>query len=372
MINIPFHQSSLSYICWDKYAENLGKLNSFQGSMQLQAKLAERCRKICDGENFYFVNSGTAALELALMSIRLKLGDEVILPSLTFSSCANAVLRAGGVPCFAEIALPDLHVTLENILPVVSNRTKAIMIVEYAGTRAQLSDIQDFCTNQDIILILDSAQSFGAAGQHDQSKLADFVCYSFHDTKVFSCGEGGLLIVNNNKYVSTVDIMFEKGTDRREFFNGKIDKYSWQDTGSSFILSDVNLLLLSMQLDKRNDILRDKKSAIALYKNFFNKYDGEKVFAFSKHEGSSNGHIFWLLLKDFEALQYIQKLLREQGINSSTHYIPLHSSPYSVRERFKCARNMSLTTHAGQCLLRLPVIDKYKTEKIIITLNNIL
>ena len=194
-MNIPFHKSGLSYICWDKYAENLGKLNSFQGSMQLQVKLAERCRQFCDGENFYFVNSGTAALELALMSIRLKLGDEVILPSLTFSSCANAVLRAGGVPCFAEISLPDLHVTLENILPLVSNRTKAIMIVEYAGTRAQLSDIHDFCTKQNITLILDSAQSFGAAGQNDQSKLADFICYSFHDTKVFSCGEGGLLIV---------------------------------------------------------------------------------------------------------------------------------------------------------------------------------
>ena len=372
MTSIPFHRSSLAYICWDEYAAKLQRLNSFQGGLQLQEQLAERCKQFCGGDSFYFVNSGTAALELALMSMRLKSGDEVILPSLTFSSCANAVLRAGGVPCFTEVSLPDLHITLENILPLVTKRTKAIMVVEYAGTRAQLSEIRDFCAERNIILILDAAQSFSATGVHDQSALADFVCYSFHDTKVFSCGEGGLLIVNNRKYVMIVDIMFEKGTDRRAYFNGKIDKYSWQDTGSSFILSDVSLLLLSMQLDKRDNILTDKQSAINLYKKFFNKYDGEKVLAFSQHDRSSNGHIFWLLLKDLETLHYVQTKLSEQDINSSTHYIPLHSSPHSLREKFQYASDMSLTTHAGQCLLRLPVINKQKTEKITNTLNAIL
>lgn len=371
MTRIPFHRSSLTYICWKQYASKLQKLNSFQGSEELQAKVFKQCKAFCVGENFYFVNSGTAALELALMAMELNEGDEVILPSLTFSSCANAVLRAGGVPYFSDISLPDLHITLENILPLVTERTKAIMVVEYAGIRAQLSDIHAFCQEQNIALILDSAQSFGANGESDQSWMADFVCYSFHDTKVFSCGEGGLLIVNNKKYTDNADVMFEKGTNRRAFFDGKVDKYSWQNIGSSFILSDVNLMLLSMQLDKSNEVLYEKLSVISLYLDYFSEYEGDQILAFSKHDRSSNGHIFWMLLKDLETLSFLQKTLREQNIQSSTHYIPLHSSAYSKKMGFRSANNMSLTNHTGQCLLRLPVIDVITTKQIIRTLQNI-
>ncbi|MEN9017443.1 MAG: aminotransferase class I/II-fold pyridoxal phosphate-dependent enzyme, partial [Hellea sp.] len=123
MTNIPFHRSSLTHICWDEYAVKLQELKSYQGSEALQERVFKQCKTFCEGKNFYFVNSGTAALELALMAMELNEQDEVILPSLTFSSCANAVLRAGGVPCFSDISLPNMHVKLENILPLVTERT---------------------------------------------------------------------------------------------------------------------------------------------------------------------------------------------------------------------------------------------------------
>ena len=365
MRQIPFHRSSLNYIDWHQFSKQLQKLKTFQGSASLQVEVSKICQEFSNGEHYYFVNSGTAALELALMALKLESGDEVILPSLTFTSCANSILRAGAQPVFCEVALPNLHLCLESIKALVTSNTKAIMVVEYAGIRSDLAKIREFCDQRAICLILDAAQSFGAAGPDDHSNLADFVCYSFHDTKVFSCGEGGLLIVNNDRHLENVETMLEKGTDRRKFFNGSVDKYTWQGIGSSFILSDINLLLLSMQIKERGSILHDKMSSIRVYDEYFHQLKNDHLLSFSKHSKTSNGHIFWLLLKDKEYLIKLKEALKQNLIESTTHYVPLHSAPFSKVNKFRYSDSMDLTNIAGESLLRLPVLSENEAIKVV-------
>tara|TARA_B100000780_G_scaffold188960_1_gene132885 strand:+ start:8049 stop:9176 length:1128 start_codon:yes stop_codon:yes gene_type:complete len=370
MKHVPFHKSGLSYIYWEKYINSLKNLKSFHGSMSLQSEVEDLCRIFCKGKNFYFVNSGTAALELALMSLKLEAGSEVILPSLTFSSCANAIIRSGAKPCFCEISLPNLHISLDKIKELVNENTKVIMVVEYAGIRAELKNIRKFCDERGIYLLLDSAQAFGATEVEDQSVLADFVCYSFHDTKVFSCGEGGLLVVNYNPVIETVEIMLEKGTNRLSFVNGQIDKYTWHDIGSSFILSDINLLLLKYQLAERERILMDKLSAIKIYIDFFESFQSTHIRAFSRHDKASNGHIFWLLFKNNQTLKNVQSFFDKNFIHTTTHYVPLHSAPYALKNGYKHSQDMSLTDCAGDSLLRLPVISAEVAQKVKTTFLN--
>ena len=181
---VLFHISSLKNIDWKGYCHELRRTRTFNGDFNIKAEVEEEIKQFCKGEDFFFVNSGSAALELALMSLKLNENDEVILPSFTFSSCANAVLRAGAKPVFADVDIKNLHLSLNNIKRVFGVRTKCIMVVEYGGIRSDLIEIKNFCKKHNLLLLLDSAQTFGASHyKDDHSKLADFVCYSFHDTK---------------------------------------------------------------------------------------------------------------------------------------------------------------------------------------------
>ena len=363
--DVLFHTSSLKNIDWETYSYELQKTKSFNGDNSIKSEIEEEIKSFCEGKNFFFVNSGTAAIELALMSLRLNDNDEVILPSFTFSSCANAVLRSGAKPVFADVDLKNLHLSLNNIKRMVSPRTKCIMVVEYAGIRANLTEIQKFCKKNKLILLLDSAQTFGTNhSKDDHSKLADFVCYSFHDTKVLSCGEGGLLIVNNLKFLNIVKIMFEKGTNRTQFIEGKVDKYGWKDVGSSFILSNVNLLLLKFQIRIRSEILKVKLRSIEVYDNFF-ELNSSFVLQRSDHSRCSNGHIYWLILPTPEIRKKLQSHLAINGVESVSHYNPLHYSEFAKKECFKHDNNMKNTFLAGECLLRLPVVSENASLKVV-------
>ena len=364
--NISYHISSLRDIDWDGYNAELRKTKSFNGDSSLKDEVEQEIRHFCPGKNFFFVNSGTAALELALMSLKLDEEDEVILPSFTFTSCANAIIRAGAKPVFANIDAKCLHLSLESVMQVFSAKTKCIMVVEYGGIRANLNEIYEFCKKHKLVLLLDSAQTFGTSQSKDNhSKLADFVCYSFHDTKVFSCGEGGLLIVNNLKYLNRAVIMFEKGTNRLEFIEGKTGKYSWKDIGSSFIMSNVNLLLLKFQIRIRVNILKKKYDAIEVYENFFGLSTSYFFVQRSDHSTCSNGHIYWLILPNTKNKKQLQNHLSAHGIETVSHYVPLHCSEFAKKSNFRHDKNMANTFAAGECLLRLPVISPNASKKVV-------
>lgn len=371
MQQINFHYSSLKNIDWENYSKDLKSLDVYSGNENLQNEIKNFVNSFCKGENLLFVNSGTAALELALMSLKLKISDEVIIPSYTFSSCANAVLRANATPVFCEIELETLHASINTIEPLINNNTKCIMIVEYAGIRANLLEIKALCEKNGIILILDSAQAFAAFDKdYDNSDLADFVCYSFHDTKNYSCGEGGLLVINNTSFLDVVHIMYEKGTNRLQFAKGIVDKYSWHDIGSSFILSNVNLLLLKYQLKIIDQISLQKSEAILVYNNYFKKKSFEFVICYSDHSRCSNGHIFWLILDSSDTRNSIINYFKNFNIQITTHYVPLHSSHFSKKSRLKHAVDLNVTNLAGNCLLRLPVITSKISKKIIDIFSN--
>lgn len=365
MEHIKYHISSLKKLDWDKFSLDMFTINSFQGSDVCQRAAGKAVEKFCNGKEFFFVNSGTAALELALMALDLQEGSEVILPSYTFSSCANAVLRSNGIPVFCDISLPKLHITLSNIKNVVSDKTKVIMVVEYGGIRSDLKEIKNFCDENNIILLLDSAQTFGATGALDCSDLSDFVCYSFHDTKVISCGEGGLLVVNNENYIDTVATMFEKGTNRRDYFRNKVDKYEWRSVGSSFILSDINLRILMLILNRRQEIISEKIDAYNVYYNYFSDISNQALVSHSPSGFTMNGHIFWLLFQRKIDRERFQICLADQNVETTTHYVPLHTAPASKNMKLRCDNDMQITNSVGSGLLRLPVISKETSEQVI-------
>ena len=365
MQQINFHISSLKNIDWTGYTSELKNLSNYSGDKVLQNEIKSNVSKVCEGKNFLFVNSGTSALELALMSLKLNNDDEVIVPSYTFSSCANAVIRANAKPVFCDVELKNLHASINTILPLISNKTKCIMIVEYGGIRANIGPIRKICDDKGIILVLDSAQSFGATNKkYDETYLADFVCYSFHDTKNFSCGEGGLLIINNEFYLNDAQIMYEKGTNRLEFMRGKVEKYSWCDIGSSFILSNVNLLLLNFQLKIIDEIILKKFEAIEVYMNFLKKNNYNYIKAYSEHLKCSNRHIFWIILNNIKTRDELIKHFNSFKIEATTHYVPLHSSELAMKSGFKYSKDMRVTNLAGNCLIRLPVISADISRKV--------
>lgn len=193
------------------------------------------------GKPVLLVSSGTAALELALMSLNLQATDEVIVPSYTFVSCANAVLLAGGRPVFAEISNENQNITLESIRAVFSERTRAVMVVHYAGFSNDIVEIVKFCKSQNLILIEDAAHCIGAQFKGKElGSFGAFGCLSFHETKNLHCGEGGAIVINDAHYLASIEIMREKGTDRSRFLRGEVDKYTWHCKGSSYLLSEIS------------------------------------------------------------------------------------------------------------------------------------
>lgn len=357
-MKISYHQSALLNIDWDGYTNALKKLTTFQGSEEMQAEMAQTISQFVDGNYFFFVSSGSAALELAVLSLGLSPGDEIITPSFTFSACPNAIIRGGGTPVFCEVQKSNLHVHPLELEALITPRTRAIMVVDYAGMRCDLRPIKALCEKYGLALIEDAAQAFGAPYVHaEESRYADFVCYSFHDTKNISCGEGGLLVVKDKSVAQYTEIIFEKGTNRKAFLHGQVDKYSWKNAGGSFIMSDANLLLLDYQLRIHDEIARDRRAAFKNYVDFFTSHDFKNEVWRPLHPDYGNGHIFWLAMPDGRYFKAMYTKLAELGVQTPTHYVPLHSSDFAMQSNFSASENMQVTDVAGHQLLRLSTTD---------------
>ena len=302
--------------------------------------------------------SCTQALEMAAMLIEIQPGDEVIMPSYTFVSTANAFVLRGATIVFVDIRPDTLNIDEQLIEAAITARTRAIVPVHYAGVSCDMDTIMDIANRHEIYVIEDAAQGMMATYKgRPLGSIGHLCAYSFHETKNYtSGGEGGLLIVNEERFVSRAEIIREKGTNRSQFFRGLVDKYSWVDIGSSYLPSEIQAAFLWGQLEQVEEIHQDRLETWCHY------YDGLKELGTSGRvelpvvpDGCQhNGHMFYLKVKDLKKRTELLAHLSEAGVHSVFHYVPLHSAPAGKKfSRFHGEDRF--TTLESERLIRLPI-----------------
>jgi len=307
------------------------------------------------------VNSGTSALELAMMVLGVKPGDEVIMPSFTFVSTANAVLRSGGMPVFVDIRENDFNIDPSKIEPAITKRTKAIIVVHYAGVGCDMDKIMALAKKHRLFVVEDAAHAVGAKYRGKYlGTIADIGCFSFHQTKNIACGEGGAFVTQNNKIFNKAEIMREKGTDRSRFLRKEIDKYTWIDCGSSFIMSDL-LSAIALEQFKKLGAINKKRAENAAYllkKLRPLEKAGKLVLPRPDKKCLTNWHIFAILVAE-PLRDWVLSALKAEGIEATFHFIPLHSSPF-VRKTLKMRYSLPVTENVSRRIIRLPIYPQLK------------
>ena len=350
----------------DKYVLEVMKSGEIAGDNKYTKLDEEILAKKFNSPKIHLTTSGTSALEMACMLVDIGPGDEVILPSFTFSSTANAVVNFGGVPVFVDINPKTMNIDETQIEAAITPKTKAIMVVHYAGVGCKMEVICDIAKRHNLYLLEDAAQVVNATykGQY-LGTFGDVGCYSFHETKNYSMGEGGAVSINNPKLIDRSDIIREKGTNRTQYFNGQVDKYTWVDKGSSYLPSDILAAYLYPQLLIMDEMREDRVDSFNYYKELLRplEEDGKIDLPYIPEDVVHNAHMFYVKTKDLDERCALQTFLREKGIGTAFHYVPLHSAP----EGLKVGRMFGedkYTTEEFERLLRMPMYYKLGRDNV--------
>ena len=301
---------------------------------------------------------------MAIMCLELNPGDEVIIPSFTFVSTANAIVIHGGVPVYADILPGTLNMDPDDVQKKITTRTRAVIPVHYAGVAADVNAIRSIIGSRNILIIEDAAQGVDATFDGKAlGTLGDIGCFSFHDTKNITCGEGGAFITNLDEIARKAEIIREKGTNRSAFLRGEVDKYTWINKGSSFIQSDILAGILMAQWKKRHQIKQLRKSAWQSYYELLKKFEktGHITLPVIPDNCESNYHIFFINTVNVDHRDALLSKLKESGIGASFHYVPLHSSPYG-RQLSNDVINLPQTDYLSNSLIRLPLYPALESE----------
>jgi dTDP-4-amino-4,6-dideoxygalactose transaminase len=312
-------------------------------------------------------SSCTHALEMAAILIDIKPGDEIIMPSYTFVSTANAFVLRGAKVVFVDIRPDTMNIDENLIENAITERTKAICVVHYAGVGCEMDKIMEIADKYNLYVIEDAAQ--GTMAEYKGKPLGTIGhlgAFSFHETKNYtSAGEGGLLIINDDKFIERAEIIREKGTNRSQFFRGMVDKYTWVDIGSSYLMNDVSAAYLWGQLEVAEEINEFRLGVWNRYYNGLLELEKEgfiELPTIPKH-CRHNGHIFYIKVENLRIRTELLSFLKEQGIYAAFHYVPLHSSPAGQRYgRFHGVDKF--TTKESERLIRLPLFFNIKDEEI--------
>ncbi len=309
------------------------------------------------GMGVLLTTSGTHAIEMAALLLDIKQGDEVIMPSYTFVSTANAFVLRGATIVFIDIRPDTMNIDESLIEAAITDKTKAVVAVHYAGVSCDMDVINAVAKKHNIAVVEDAAQGVMASYKGKiLGTLGDFGCYSFHETKNFSMGEGGALLTPKGDVFNRAEIIREKGTNRSRFFRGEVDKYSWVDVGSSYLPSDLNAAYLYAQLLQAQSIIDDRKKSWDYYYNALTVLEKQGFLELPKipQDCVHNGHMFYIKLKDLKQRTAFNEYVRSRGVHCVFHYIPLHSSEFGV----KCSRFEGediYTTKESERLTRLPL-----------------
>ena len=301
--------------------------------------------------------SGTTALEMATLLSGLEKGDEVILPSFTFSSTATSIVLTGATPVFVDIRPDTMNLDENKIEDAITDRTKAIMAVRYAGVSCEMDTIMDIARRHDLKVIEDAAQGVMSTYKgRALGTIGDFGCYSFHETKNYSMGEGGAIVLNHKEDIEPAEILREKGTDRARFFRGQVDKYTWVEYGSSYLPSDMNAAYLWAQLQEADRINENRLATWRAYNEAFAPLaaEGRLELPFIPEECVHNAHMYYVKLRDLRDRTAFINYLKSLDVSSVFHYVPLHSSP--AGRRFGRFNGEDVyTTKESDRLSRLPL-----------------
>jgi dTDP-4-amino-4,6-dideoxygalactose transaminase len=301
--------------------------------------------------------SCTAALELAALLCNLEPGDEVIVPSYTFVSTANAIVRAGARPIFVDIRPDTLNLDEQLIEQAISEKTKAIFPVHYAGVSCEMDEILRIAEAHDLIVVEDAAQAvYGSYGDRPLGSMGHLATFSFHETKNYICGEGGALCVNDTSLLERAEILRDKGTNRQQFLRGEVKKYEWVEIGSSYVPSELVSAFLLGQLEEMEHIADRRRSVYRYYDEQLKSLEERGLLRrpIVPRQCYTNYHLFYILLPSRDIRDAMESYLAEQGVQAISHFEPLHSSPmgkklgYSVRE-------LPVTESVAGRILRLPL-----------------
>ncbi len=342
-------------------------------------EFTKKCEQfMCDRFGYaasYLATSGTDALELAALLCDIKPGDEVILPSYTFCSTADAFVLRGAKLVFVDIRPDTMNIDETKIEDAITDKTKVIAVVHYAGVACEMDTIMDIARRHHLIVVEDAAQAFGSTykGRY-LGGIGDFGCFSFHETKNFSMGEGGAIVLPNLDNRDRCEIYREKGTDRSRFFRGQVDKYTWQDFGSSYLPSDLNAAYLWAQLEVYSEIYNDRMQTWNSYNEAFRPLADRGLVEqpVIPAECGHNAHMYYLKLKDLETRTRFIHYLHEHGVCAVFHYIPLHNSP-AGRKFGRFSGEDVYTTKESERLVRLPLyygLTDEQREHVIETVND--
>lgn len=312
-------------------------------------------RRLC-ADHVLLTTSCTAALEMSAILAEIGPGDEVIMPSYTFVSTANAFVLRGATIRFVDIRLDTLNMNEKLIECEINENTKAIVPVHYAGIACEMDEILDIARSNDLVVIEDAAQGVNARYKGKYlGTLADIGTYSFHETKNFICGEGGALLTNNERFRERAEIVREKGTNRSAFFRGQVDKYTWIDVGSSYLPSDLLAAFLFAQLERMEEITQRRRSIYELYQELLEPLERSGLIRlpFIPSECDPNYHMFYVLLESGQARSALIDYLRSRGVSAVFHYKPLHVSPMGRKMGFESGM-LPVTEDLSERLLRLP------------------
>jgi len=321
--------------------------------------------KLCNGileditgtKKALLTNSCTAALEMSALLLNIQQGDEIILPSYTFSSTASAFALRGANLIFIDVKNDTLNLNENLIEQAITKKTKAIIPVHYAGVACEMDSILDIASKHKIAVVEDAAQAIGSCyGKKPCGSIGDLGCYSFHETKNVSCGEGGALLINKEFYIEQAEIILEKGTNRSKFFRGQVDKYTWVDLGSSYLPSDMLAAYLYPQLQNMEKINEHRTELWNNYHNNFEDFEKREIVKrpFIPANCKHNAHLYYLRFNSLKIRSKFIEFMKVKGIMCIFHYVPLHSSP-AGKKYGKAASSMKNTDNASDTLARLPL-----------------
>lgn len=302
-------------------------------------------------------HSCTAALEMAAILADIQPGDEVIMPSYTFVSTANAFVLRGGVPVFVDIRPDTLNIDEALIEAAITPRTKAIVPVHYAGVACEMDSIMDIAQRHKLLVIEDAAQGVMSTYKGKPlGSIGSMGAFSFHETKNIISGEGGALLINDRRFAERAEIIREKGTNRSQFFRGQVDKYTWCDIGSSFLPGELVAAFLWAQMEEADVITSQRLRVWDIYHRMFMEAEEKGLLRrpIVPVEAQHNAHMYYLLLPSARSREDLIEGLKEQGINSVFHYVPLHDAPAGKRYA-RCAGPMTNTDGISERLVRLPL-----------------
>lgn len=372
MINFnvpPYTGKEMSYI------EKAIKSRKICGDGEFTKKCSKWLEETTGATKVLLTTSCTHATEMAAILTNIKPGDEVIMPSYTFVSTADAFVLRGAKAVFVDIRPDTMNIDETLIEEAITDKTKAIVPVHYAGVSCEMDMIMDIANRHNLYVIEDAAQGVSSTYKGQAlGTIGDYGCFSFHETKNYSMGEGGALLIKDPKNVLKAEIIREKGTNRSQFFRGEIDKYTWMEAGSSYLPSELNAAYLWAQFESVNDIYENRMNSWKLYYELLKELavEGTIELPFVPKECVHNAHMFYIKTKDLEERSRLISYLKEHDISAVFHYIPLHSAPAGKKYGVFYGED-KYTTCESERLLRLPLyygIEKEKIERVVEAIYN--